>query len=200
MNNLKENTFKISSDLLEDFSIEQLRLIEIAHSYYDGKYYPLKNGGVHVKYDKNEEAGFIHQETLVFDGYLRIFKVEKEIKFIISEDITEFSREWFLIMTEEEYQKWGTFGLKYEYHLLCQKYIDIFMKKHHFNKSELVDEVANNYMFDDKCTFNFNDIKLDIDSNQNVNLITSWFFETKDKNPLESYISYESYIKGERYV
>lgn len=200
MNKLKENTFKVDSDFLENFKTEQLRLIEIAHSYYDGRYSPLKNGGVHVKYDKNEEAGFIHQETLVFDGYLRIFKVEKEIKFLISEDITEFSREWFLIMTEEEYQKWGNFGLKYEYNLLSQKYIDIFMRKHQLNKSELVDEIVRIYMFDDKYMFNFNDIKLDIDTNQDVNLITSWFFETKNKNPLENYISYESYIKGERYV
>lgn len=197
MNSLKENTF-INYPYFDNFSLEQKRLIEIAHSYYDGKYSPLKNGGVHVKFDENKEAGYLYQETLIFDDFTNEYIVKKEEKWNISDDITEVIREDILIMTDAEYQKWGRFGLKYEYELLCNRYIHRFSRKQELKKKGWVEnKIGGVYEFENNYLFNFNDIRWDIDTNQDVNLILNWFSENKKKLIETCYIDYTKRIKYE---
>lgn len=197
MSNLKENlnTFKGHEGY---YPLKQLQLMEIAHTYYEGNYYPLDNGYVYVKYDRNKEAGYLYQENLLFDEHLKIFKVEKSKKFELSDNIIEITKEFEVIMSELEYQKWGKYGLKYEYEIMCQKYIDVFTEKQSMDKDGWTNYVGGIYGFNQIYFFNFDEIRWDIDTNQPPLLITDWFlekiYEKEDKR-----ISYVSYTKGLRY-
>ena len=88
-------------------------------------------------------------------------------------------------------------ALKKEYEILCNRYIEIFCKKHGIEFDFWIgDTIADVGCFNGDYFFNFSEIVLDIHSRQPKGFILEWHnYNDNDKN----YISYDAYIKGIRH-
>jgi len=87
-------------------------------------------------------------------------------------------------------------NLKKQYESICEKYINLFANKQNLNKDGWVDYVGGIYGFDTIYFISFDDIRIDIETNQPKGLIINWYQETlhnKDK------MNYYTYTKGLRY-
>ena len=89
-------------------------------------------------------------------------------------------------------------SLKKEYKNIINKYIDAFCEKQEIDKCHtfwIGDEIGG--LLDvASCTFDFLDIKRDIDTNQIKNKIFQWYYENDYIN--NKTINYKSYTKGLR--
>ncbi len=89
-------------------------------------------------------------------------------------------------------------NLKKEYEIIINKYIDAFCEKQDIDKCDtfwIGDEVGG--LLDVAgCTFDFSDIRLDIDTKQPQNEIFVWYYKNDYIN--NKIINYQSYLTGLR--
>jgi hypothetical protein len=89
-------------------------------------------------------------------------------------------------------------NLKKEYENIINKYIDAFCEKQKIDKYKthwIGDEVGGLFDVAD-CTFDFLDIKRDIETNQPKHKIFKWYLENDYIN--NKIINYQSYLMGLR--
>jgi hypothetical protein len=89
-------------------------------------------------------------------------------------------------------------NLNQEYETIVNKYIDAFCEKQEIDKCETfwIGDERGGLLDVASCTFDFSDIRLDIDTNQPKDKIFQWYYENDYIN--NKIINYQSYIKGLR--
>lgn len=83
-------------------------------------------------------------------------------------------------------------SLKNEFDEICQKYIDEFCKKQDLQFNYWIGDMVGTIAEISDCSFDFEDIRYDIDTNQENGLIYKWFWDNLER---KNKINYKNYTK-----
>ena len=94
--------------------------------------------------------------------------------------------------------------LQEEYNAVVNKYLLLFKRKQEIDFEGWVGDFVGEIATFGDMFFNFDDIRLDIDTDQPKDQIIDWYWETIENNPdypesKEKLINYKSWCKGLRY-